>query len=334
MGSTAVDTARLSPWLHEHVGGLGDGPLGVEVVAGGASNLTLIVTGGDRRVVVRRPPEGSFLPTAHDVLREHRILSALHGTAVPVPEPLAACDDLDVLGVPFYVMAHVDGVIPHGPDVLDGASAATNRRTADAYVEVLAALHATDVDAVGLGGLAKRHGYLERQIARWTDQWARSRLADAPAIDELADVLARRLPAQVETTLVHGDYRLGNVILDRHDTGRVLAVLDWEMATLGDPRTDLGYALLWWGSTDRPATHPSQAVADLPGFPSPAELVSTYERGTGRDCGDVAWFVALAAFKLAVIGEGQRARLLRTGGDVTGPQSSEPLATWALHLLG
>jgi aminoglycoside phosphotransferase (APT) family kinase protein len=330
----AAAAGRLRAWLLAHVDGLtDDGDLAVEVVSGGASNLTLGVTLGDRRLVVRRPPIGHFLPTAHDMGREHRVYEALRDTPVPVPEALGLCEDESVIGAPFYVMERLDGVVPHSPADLAGADPAANAATGEAYVRILGDIHAVDVDRVGLGGLAKREGYLERQVARWTDQWTRSKEVDSPEIDALADRLRRGMPRQEATTLVHGDYRLGNVMLDAADTGRVVAVFDWEMATLGDPVSDLGYALLWWGSRHRPLAHPSQAVADLPGFPTGRELVERYAVLTGRGCDDVAWYIALAAFKLAVIGEGQRARLRRTGGDAEAPQSAQPLAAWALDNL-
>jgi aminoglycoside phosphotransferase (APT) family kinase protein len=327
----AGETERLRSWLVEHAGAPDGAPAEVEVLAGGASNLTLAVTVGDRRLVVRRPPIGHFLPTAHDMGREHRIYRAVHGTGVPVPEPLAYCDDESVLGAPFQVMGRVDCVVPNGPDDLAGVDAATNARTAAAYVEVLGAIHALDVDEIGLGGLAKREGYLARQVARWTDQWERSKDgSDVAAIDDLAARLPRALPEQRRTTLVHGDYRLGNCLLDPADTGRIAAVVDWEMATLGDPLADLGYAVLWWGSTDRVATSPSQLVADLPGFPTADELVEAYRRRSGDDADGLDFHVVLAAFKLAVIAEGQRARLRRTGQDVGAAGSVEPLAGWAV----
>ena len=326
-----IDTGPLHAWLAAALGvdTGADGRFEVETLAGGASNLTLRATVGDRRVVVRRPPLGHFLPTAHDMAREHRIYRAVHGSAVPVPEPLAFCDDESILGAPFQVMARVDGVVPNGPDDLAGVPAAVNARCADAYVDVLCAIHDLDVDAVGLGDLARRDGYLERQVARWTDQWARSRDGDVPAIDDLAARLRRALPGQAETTLVHGDYRLGNCILDAASTDRILAVLDWEMATLGDPLADLGYAVLWWGTRERVLTSPSQAVADLPGFPPADAVVERYTSASGRDGDTLAFHVVLAAFKLAVIGEGQRARLRRTGAAVAAGGVA-PLADWAV----
>ena len=234
-----------------------------------------------------------------------------------------------MIGAPFYVMERVEGVVPHEPAVLAEATAETNARCAAAFARVLGDIHAVDVDQVGLGGFAKREGFLERQVSRWTDQWARSKSGEQPEVDALADRLLQHMPVQRETTLVHGDYRLGNVMLDGSNTATIVAVFDWEMATLGDPLTDLAYTVLWWGSGDRPLMHPSQAVADLPGFPSASELIEQYATATDRSCDAIGWYVAVAAFKLAVIGEGQRARRRRTGADVD-TSTAQPLAAWAL----
>jgi aminoglycoside phosphotransferase (APT) family kinase protein len=326
----AGEAARLQGWLHEHAGAP-DVPLTIEVISGGASNVTLGVTAGGCRLVVRRPPIGHFLPTAHDMSREYRVYAALSATDVPVPEALARCEDESIIGAPFYVMTRVDGIVPHAPEALAEATADANARTAADYVEVLAAIHALDVEDIGLGDLAKRAGYLERQVARWSDQWERSKVADDPAVDELGRRLRRNLPEQAETTLVHGDYRLGNVMLDPAGTGRVIAVFDWEMSTLGDPLADVGYALLYWGTNGRPAFHPSQAVVDLPGFPPADAVVDAYATRSGRDCAHVPFHLVLAAFKLAIIGEGQRARLMRTGHpDPYAGRTGNPLVEWAL----
>jgi aminoglycoside phosphotransferase (APT) family kinase protein len=327
--SEDLDSGRLRVWLAEHLGVDGE-PFAVEVVSGGRSNLTLGVTADQRRLVVRRPPLGHFLPTAHDMSREYRIYRALHGSAVPVPQAYALCEDESVLGAPFYVMERLDGVVPHEPDDLMGAAAAANARSGAHYVEVLAAIHDVDVDAVGLGDFGKRSGYLERQVGRWITQWERSKQADDPAIDALAAHLGQTLPEQRETRLVHGDYRLGNVMLDAQGTGRIIAVFDWEMSTLGDPLSDLGYAVLWWGTSDRIPVHPSQAVADLPGFLTARELVGRYAAAADRDVSDIDWYVALAAFKLAVIHEGQRATRRRAGQPVD-ETTGQPLAEWALE---
>jgi aminoglycoside phosphotransferase (APT) family kinase protein len=329
-GITADELGRLRRWLPEHVG-TPDAPLDVDLISGGASNLTLGVTVGAHRLVVRRPPVGHFLPTAHDMRREYRVQAALSGTDVPVADALALCEDESVIGVPFYVMTRLDGVVPHEPEAVASASTAAHERTARDYADILVAIHATDVDAVGLGDFAKRSGYLERQVARWSDQWERSKVVDEPAVDELAARLRRNLPAQVETTLVHGDYRLGNVMLDADASGRIIAVFDWEMSTLGDPLADVGYALLYWGTKDRPPMHPSQAVADLPGFFDADGLLRAYAAASGRDCTNVPFHVVLAAFKLAIIGEGQRARRIRNGEpDPFAGRTGNALVEWAL----
>jgi aminoglycoside phosphotransferase (APT) family kinase protein len=327
----AVDADRLRAWLLDALDVSGDS-FAVEVISGGRSNLTLGVQVGGRHLVVRRPPLGHFLPTAHDMSREYRVYRALHATPVPVPEAFAMCEDPSVIGAPFYVMQRMYGVVPHEPAALAHVDPDANARTAAHFVEVLAAVHGTDVDAVGLGDLGRRSGYLERQVRRWVEQWQRAKDRDEPVIDALAESLQHAMPVQGDTTLVHGDYRLGNVMLDAADTGRVVAVFDWEMATLGDPMSDLGYTLLWWGTVDRAAIHPSQQIADLPGFPSAQELAARYATVSGRDVTDVPWHMALAAFKLAVIGEGQRATMRRAGQEVP-TTSGQPLAEWALDLL-
>src|SRR5437764_2995410 len=228
-------------------------------------------------------------------------------------------------------MERMDGIVPHGPAELAGADASANARTAAQFVDVLAAIHGVDVNAVGLGSFGRPTGYLERQLARWIDQWERAKHGDEPAIDALAEHLRGTMPEQRATTLVHGDYRLGNVMLDSADTGRIVAVFDWEMATLGDPLSDVGYALLWWGTADRVRVHPSQGVADLPGFPPAQELAERYAASATRDVAEIAWYVALAAFKLAVIHEGQRATRRRAGQPVD-DAAGQPLAEWALGL--
>ena len=318
-----IDAATLGAWLRHHVGV--DGDLRHEVISGGASNLTIGVTVGGTELVVRRPPVGAFLPSANDVSREYRYLAALRDTDVPVPEVLAFCDDPDVIGAPFYVMRRLHGLVPHDPTVLAHLSPTDARAAGEDFVRVLRAIHDVDIDAVGLGDAAKRTGYLERQVARWTDQWHRAKDDDDPVIDALSDGLARSVPASGPATIVHGDYRLGNVMFDGT---RIIGVLDWEMATLGDPLADVGYLLLWWGTAERPPFHPSQQVADLPGMPTADEVCSLY----GADPDVVRFHVVLAAFKLTIIGAGNRARAKRTGVEVP-PDAHAPLAAWALDLL-
>jgi aminoglycoside phosphotransferase (APT) family kinase protein len=237
---------------------------------------------------------------------------------------LGFCDDTDVIGAPFYVMRRLHGLVPHDPGVLAHLSMEEARAAGEDYVRVLTAIHGVDIDAVGLGDAAKRTGYLDRQVARWTDQWHRAKDDDDPVIDALSEKLSVAIPTSPPTTIVHGDYRLGNVMFDGT---RINGVFDWEMATLGDPLADLGYALLWWGTTDRPPISPSQAVADLPGMPSASEVCALY--GTEPDV--MRFYVVLAAFKLTIIGAGNRARAKRNGVEV--PDMNSPLAGWALDLL-
>jgi aminoglycoside phosphotransferase (APT) family kinase protein len=323
MALSDTEAAALGAWLREHVGV--EGPLEHEVISGGASNLTLGVTVGGTELVVRRPPVGAFLPSANDVSREFRYLSALRDTEVPVPEVLGFCEDAEVIGAPFYVMRRLHGLVPHDPDVLAHLSPAEARAAGEDFVRVLRQIHAVDIDAVGLGDAAKRTGYLQRQVDRWTDQWHRSKEEDHPTIDALSAKLAAAVPESGPATIVHGDYRLGNVMFDGT---RINGVFDWEMATIGDPLADLGYTLLWWGTADRPMTHPSQAVADLPGMPSAGEVCALY----GADPDVVRFHVVLAAFKLTIIGVGNRARMQRAGMEVP-PMTSLPLADWALDLF-
>jgi aminoglycoside phosphotransferase (APT) family kinase protein len=318
-----ADAAALGAWLRDNIGV--DGPLSHEIISGGASNLTIAVTIGGAELVVRRPPVGAFLPSANDVAREYKYLAALRDTDVPVPEVLGFCRDASVIGAPFYVMRRLHGLVPHDPGVLAHFSTQEARAAGKDFIRVLKAIHSTDVEAVGLGDAAKGTGYLHRQVARWTDQWHRSKDDDDRVIDALSDQLAGAIPASGRATIVHGDYRLGNVMFDGT---RVNGVLDWEMATIGDPLADLGYTLLWWGTTDRPPINSSQAVADLPGMPSASEVCTLY--GTEPDA--VRFHVVLAAFKLTIIGAGNRARAKRTGIGVP-VETHSPLAAWALELL-
>jgi aminoglycoside phosphotransferase (APT) family kinase protein len=318
-----TEAKALGRWLREHVGV--EGALAHDLISGGASNLTIGVTVGDEELVVRRPPVGAFLPSANDVSREHRYLSALRDTDVPVPEVLGFCDDVEVIGAPFYVMRRLHGSVPHDPGVLAHLTPAEAGAAGQDFVRVLRTIHAVDIDAVGLGDAAKRTGYLQRQVDRWTDQWHRSKDEDHATIDALSAELARSVPPSGPVTIVHGDYRLGNVMFDGTT---INGVFDWEMATIGDPLADVGYLLLWWGTADRPEVHPSQAVADLPGMPTADEVCRLY----GADPDVVRFHVVLAAFKLTIIGVGNRARMQRAGLEVP-PATDLPLADWALDLL-
>lgn len=335
MGDLPEDPSSLRRWLLANVPGVPDEPIELELLGGGASNVTIGVTMGERELVVRRPPVTAFLPTANDVGREYRFYSALRDTPVPTPDAHAFCDDPAVLGAPFYVMERLHGVVPHEPVLLEGLDEAGGRALCERYVEVLAAIHAVDVDAVGLADIGKPSGYLERQVRRWTDQWRRTKDADAlaadAAIDELAGQLGDHVPASPAATIVHGDYRLGNVMLDAATRTDVVGVFDWEMATIGDPLADVGYTLLYWGTGGgRPVVHPSQACADRPGFLAADELVTRYAEVSGRAVDHVTFYVVLAAFKLSIIGAGNIARMRSAGHEVPATSAISPLGEWAL----
>jgi len=310
-----IDAARVARFFEQHVPALGS-PLRFELISGGRSNLTYLVTGPGGRCVLRRPPLGHVLPTAHDMAREHRVLTALADTDVPVARPLALCSDPEVNGAPFYVMEYRPGVVanermPHGfaeePEV--------RRRIGLALIDVLARLHRVDYAARGLADFGRPEGYLERQVRRWSQQWEKSKVADAPEIDELIRRLLPALPASPPPALVHGDYRLGNVALDPADPGRIVAVFDWEMSTLGDPLADLGYTLIYWGEVGDPPEERMpgsfQAVTAQPGFPTRAELVAEYAERSGTAVDHVDFYQVLALYKLAVISEGIYARYLQ-----------------------
>ncbi|MGH3323303.1 MAG: phosphotransferase family protein, partial [Streptomyces sp.] len=280
----------------------------------GRSNLTYRVTDGESRWVVRRPPLGHVLATAHDMAREYRVISALHDTDVPVPETVLLCEDVDVLGAPFYVMEQVAGtpyrtadeLVPLGPD--------RTRALALALPDTLVALHSVDPDSVGLADFGRPEGFLERQLRRWGKQLEASRSRELAGIDELRETLGKQLPVSPPPTVVHGDFRLDNVLADADD--RIAAVLDWEMSTLGDPLTDLGLLAMYSERLNIPDP-PISTTAEAPGHPTPQELIERYAAGSGRDVSRVNWYIAFAWFKLGVILEGIHYRY--TLGQTVGP---------------
>jgi aminoglycoside phosphotransferase (APT) family kinase protein len=228
------------------------------------------------------------------------VLSALAGTAVPVPEPVLLCTDADVLGAPFYLMRKVDGEVVRGSFPPGYAAEPADRLAiADALVDVLADLHAVDPGAVGLDGFGRPDGYLARQVRRWSGEWQALRSGDLPVVDALAAELADREPAAPSGPVVHGDYKLDNVMLDRCDPGRIVAVLDWEMSTLGDPLADLGLFCVYWQPDAAAGVVPS--VTTLPGFPGRGHAVRRYAERTSRDVSALPWYVALGYFKLAIV---------------------------------
>ena len=309
-----IDLANVSRFLAAHVPG-GAGPLTVELIGGGRSNLTYTLTTPGGSWVLRRPPLGHVLPTAHDMAREYRVLSALADTAVPVPRPLALCEDPAVTGAPFYLMERCHGVVVHEALPSGYAPESADRRLISAaLVETLARLHTVDWQAVGLGDFGRPQGYLARQVRRWGEQWERSRTRELPALDRLRERLAAAVPPSPPATIVHGDFRLENVMLAADDPGRVVAVFDWEMSTIGDPLADLGWTLAQWAQPDDPPVYHAALAPILPtvapGFYTRDEFAAAYAARTGRDLAHIAYYTVFGLYKLAVIIEGINARYL------------------------
>ncbi len=293
-GPRGLDLAKLRAYLGSAE------PLSATMFAGGRSNLTYAVTDGTSRWVLRRPPLGHVLPTAHDMTREHRVLQALSAAGFPVPEPVLLCTDPDVIGAPFYLMQHVDGAIYRDVAALEALGPEAMRSLTLSLVDTLADLHALDPAAIGLAGFGRPEGFNERQVRRWKKQLDASRSRDVPGIEELHARLAVRVP-DGDGTVVHGDYRLDNVLIGPRM--EINAVLDWEMSTLGDPLGDVALMQVYAG---RP-----QASISVPGHPSLAEMSGRYAARSKRDVSDLHWYVAFAAFKLAVILEGVHYRYVQ-----------------------
>ncbi|MEM9514141.1 MAG: phosphotransferase family protein [Actinomycetota bacterium] len=304
-----IDVDNVTRWLDDNVDGV-SGPYTFELIPGGRSNLTFTVTdAAGTKVVLRRPPTGAVLATAHDMAREHTIISAVGGTGVPVPRALGLCIDEEVNGAPFYVMGFVDGVVLDSPDKAASMSPALRRAAGENLIDVLAALHALDVDEIGLGDLAKREGYVERQVRRWSRQWDASKTRELPAIDEVANYLGANLPVQQGVSVAHGDYRFGNCLTDT-GVGRIAAVLDWELCTLGDPLADVGYLSVYWSDPGEAQLRPNDPTG-IDGFPAYHELLERYATATGRDVSSIDYYRAFSAWRLAVISEGVYARFLQ-----------------------
>ncbi|MGQ4449756.1 phosphotransferase family protein [Streptomyces griseus] len=297
-----LDPELLRGHLDRERPGLVSGPLEARLIEGGRSNLTYVVGDGTGQWVVRRPPLGHVLATAHDMTREHRVISGLHPTAVPVPEPLLLCEDDAVIGAPFYVMEYVEGTPYRTAEQLAPLGAERTRAAVLGLVDTLVDLHAVDPEAVGLGDFGRPEGFLDRQLRRWGKQLDASRNRDLAGIDELHAALGRALPSSPAPAVVHGDYRLDNVLLGSDD--RIKAVLDWEMSTLGDPLTDLGLLVMYSSDLGLPESPVSTTTSGAAGHPSPAELIERYAARSGRDTSAISWYTAFAWFKLAVILEG------------------------------
>jgi len=296
-----IDVPGITSWFAENVPAA-QPPLSFELIAGGRSNLTFTVTDAQgERWVLRRPPLHSVLASAHDVLREKRVMEALAGTAVPVPPVAGASADESVTGAPFFVMEFVDGLILRDNDAIESAFDETGRRpVADAMIDTLAALHTVEPDAVGLGELGRREGYIARQLRRWHGQLEQSQERELPELEEAHRRLAASIPDQGPAAIVHGDYRLDNMIVT--PAAQVAAVLDWELCTLGDPLADMGLLLVYWSGPYR------SAPSSLAGFPTADELARRYGKASGRDLSRLDYYVAFGAWKLAVIIEGVYAR--------------------------
>jgi aminoglycoside phosphotransferase (APT) family kinase protein len=292
--------------------GIGAGPVTATPLGDGHSNVTYLLTRGNERVVLRRPPRPPYAESAHDVLREARLLELLHAAGIPVPRALAIVDDTTLLGVPFVVMQHVPGhaISTTVPPQLD--QPAEHARIGDQQIDALAQLHALDVSTGPLAEVGKPSGYLERQLRRFSAIWNEIATRPIPDLDTVTEWLAEHRPQTTETTLVHGDYRLGNVLFAPHPPARLTAVLDWEMATLGDPLADLGYLCATWAQPDdhqNPMLALSAATRGA-GFPTRAQLRERYAERTGRTINEHRWYEVLALWKAAIFLEASYRRYL------------------------
>jgi aminoglycoside phosphotransferase (APT) family kinase protein len=305
MGVAGIDEQKVTHWLAERIPGL-EPPLTFTLIAGGHSNLTFrCVDAAGTAYVLRRPPLGHVLESAHDMGREHRIVSALAGSAVPVAPTHGLCEDVSVNGAPFYIMGFVDGTVLHDAAAAQRMSGEERRALGLHVIDVLATLHLLDPDSIGLGDLGRKEAYLARQLKRWNKQWEASKTHEIPEMEETSRLLEERMPEQHGAAIVHGDYRLGNMMVGG---GRIRAVLDWELCTLGDPLADVGYLMNSW-------PEPGEAGSELAptavgGFPGRTELCDRYQAATGRDLGAINYYRAFSHWRLAAIGQGVYKRYL------------------------
>jgi len=333
-----LDLTAFRAWYDEQRPGEIAGELSGQLIAGGKSNLTYEVTDGTSWWIVRRPPLGHVQATAHDMGREYTAMSALRDTDVPVPTTYAHCADAEVIGAPFYVMERVPGTAYRSARQLEGLGEERTASIAREMVDVLARLHTVDPAAVGLGEFGRPAGFLERQVRRWGQQLAGSKTTDRPNAEELHRRLTARVPEDDGewAGIVHGDYRLDNLLTGADD--HIKAVVDWEMATLGDVRTDLALLLVYDRLAELPAAGLVSDVSTAPGYPTGEEHLARYAGARGRDLGDMGFHVGLAYFKLAVILEGINYRFLQgqtvgEGFDQIGA-GFDPLITAGLAALG
>jgi aminoglycoside phosphotransferase (APT) family kinase protein len=323
-----INLPTVSAWLTSHIAEAAP-PFQFTLIAGGHSNLTYLVTDArGRRYVLRRPPLGHVLASAHDMGREHRIISSLQGTAVPVPSTVGFCDEPSVNESPFYVMHYVDGHVVRDLDAAHRTlSVAARQRASESLVDTMAAIHSVDLDRTGLTTLGKHEGYIQRQLKRWYGQWGQQRTRDLPEVDRAHELLAQMVPEQGPATIVHGDYRLDNCMVS--DTGEVVAVLDWEICTLGDPLADLGLLLVYWTGPNDPASAWTGGATTADGFLDRVDLAERYAAVSGRDISALPFYVAFAQWKLACILEGVYARYL---GGALGDRSPDELLPFKLQV--
>jgi aminoglycoside phosphotransferase (APT) family kinase protein len=305
----------LLEFLDAH--GIGDGDAEIEPIGDGHSNVTYLLRRGGAVVVLRRPPRGPLPPSAHDVLREARLLSAIENTPARVPRVLAACDDEAVIGAPFYVMERIQGhvVTDEIPEPLD--EPADRRRMGEELIDALVEIHDVDWEAVGLEGFGKPSGYLERQLKRFNGLWDHNKTRDVPAVERVGEWLKENVPESGKATIVHGDYRLGNVMMAPEAPARLVAVFDWEMATIGDPLADVGYLTTLWVDRDDPPLGKFElsGVTREEGFPTREELIARYEEGSRRTVEDIRWYRTLALWKSIVFMEGNYKRAVEGSTD-------------------
>ncbi len=311
-----IDARKLEVYLRGKLPGA-SGPLTLEQFPGGHSNLTYCLRCGNQEFVMRRPPVGPVAPTAHDMTREFRVLKALQGYFPPAPEPYVLCEDPSVIGVPFYVMERRRGIVIRReipPEVAAmGDPKTVHRRISAAMVDTLVALHQVDFERAGLGQIGRPEGFVQRQVTGWAGRWERAKTREIPEIDALAKFLAERIPPSPAPTVVHNDFKLDNVMIDPGDAGRIVAVLDWEMCTIGDPLIDVGLLLAYWPRPDDPLARQVtiSSVTTHPGFYSRGEVLGRYVERTGADVSRIAFYEVFALYKLCVVLEQIYCRFVR-----------------------
>jgi aminoglycoside phosphotransferase (APT) family kinase protein len=303
-----VDLDALARWLDAERPGLRRGELSGAVIAGGKSNLTYRITDGTSTWALRRPPLAHVLPTAHDMVREFRVISALAGTAVPVAPAVALCTDPDVLGAEFYLMDFVTGVVLDKPDLLRELAAANARRACELLMDTLVELHEVDPGSVGLADFGRPEGFLARQVGRWHKQWQASETRPLEMLGRTVERLTETVPEQSAPAIVHGDYRLTNVMFTP-DIDRIAAVVDWEMATLGDPLTDLGLLVVYQDLAQQGDAIMPRMLRER-GFLTSSQMIARYAERSPRDLSRLSWYVGFGYFKLAVVAEGIHHRYL------------------------